>query len=193
MRVRRMERQFSGWNSLQHDMHEKLDSFIFGQQSHCGQISQPSVHSSSFISVPSGSNSSHVNPTSNPVSQSLPNLVPSLSSTSLTDIDPAEIVTVQLADGPFLFHKSKAHPPPAQRFSRDIPNLFREWEVSNLLQIDGKGIPVKDWDKIYKKKVGLFLQAWKAIRVQWGNWKVCTVNRIWPWDIDCIDFQVHRW
>ena len=163
MHVQQMEFQFSRWNSLQYDMHEKLDSFIFGQQSHCGQISWPLVHSSSIISMPSGSNSSRVNPTSNPVSQSLPDLVPSLSSTSLTNTDPAEMVTVQLADGPFLFQKSKACPPPAQRFSRDIPNLFHEWEVSNLLQIDGKGIPVKDWDKIYKKKVGLFLQAWKAI------------------------------
>jgi hypothetical protein len=52
------------------------------------------------------------------------------------------------------------------RSGKDIASLFREWESSNLLQIDGKGIPMEDWDKIYKKRDSLFQAAFKAIRVK---------------------------
>ena len=164
LRIRRMERQFSGLNSFQQNIHEKLDVLISMQ--HC-TIPQPSLQS-----IPSGSNRSTSNlttphPPVNP-SSSLVSIVPA----TTDSVDTSAMVNIHLASGPFSFHKSKAQPPPAQHFSKDIPSLFREWECSTLLQIDGRGIPVRDWDKVYKKRVGLFPRAWQAIRVQWGNWKV---------------------
>jgi len=39
--------------------------------------------------------------------------------------------------------------------------------------INGRGIPVKYWDVFYKKRNRhVETDAWKAIKVQWGNWKV---------------------
>ncbi|KZT72430.1 hypothetical protein DAEQUDRAFT_755239 [Daedalea quercina L-15889] len=71
-------------------------------------------------------------------------------------------------------HVDKTHlpDPPAIHFSDDIPALFREWHASQLLVIAGRGIPIKHWDKLYKKRNGIAeTDAWHAIKVEWGNWK----------------------
>ncbi|KAH9842310.1 uncharacterized protein C8Q71DRAFT_852880 [Rhodofomes roseus] len=58
------------------------------------------------------------------------------------------------------------------------PILFREWHTSNLLTIAGRGIPVKHWDKVYKKRSGVVeTDAWHALRVEWGNWKFLAEER----------------
>ncbi|KAH9842314.1 uncharacterized protein C8Q71DRAFT_876050 [Rhodofomes roseus] len=60
----------------------------------------------------------------------------------------------------------------------NIPSLFREWHTSNLLTIAGRGIPVKHWDKVYKKRSGVVeTDAWHALRVEWGNWKFLAEER----------------
>ncbi|KAH9842317.1 uncharacterized protein C8Q71DRAFT_852898 [Rhodofomes roseus] len=68
--------------------------------------------------------------------------------------------------------------PPAIHLSDNIPSLFREWHTSNLLTIAGRGIPVKHWDKVYKKRSGVVeTDAWHALRVEWGNWKFLAEER----------------
>ncbi|KAH9842322.1 uncharacterized protein C8Q71DRAFT_852893 [Rhodofomes roseus] len=66
----------------------------------------------------------------------------------------------------------------AAELTNNIPSLFREWHTSNLLTIAGRGIPVKHWDKVYKKRSGVVeTDAWHALRVEWGNWKFLAEER----------------
>jgi hypothetical protein len=62
--------------------------------------------------------------------------------------------------------------PPTVHLSKDINRLCEEWEESNLLVVNGHGIPVKYWGEFYKKGKGVKTAAWDVLRVEWGNWKV---------------------
>lgn len=80
-----------------------------------------------------------------------------------------------LGDEEFVFDKSKVPPPPMQHFSRNITQLFHEWDKSDLLVINGRGIPVKYWCEVYKRKTGVPAAqqgVWDGLKVTWGNWKV---------------------
>lgn len=67
--------------------------------------------------------------------------------------------------------------PPSIHYSDDIPGLFRDWHSSGLLVVSGHGIPIKHWDKFYKKRgYGgvVTTDVWETIKAEWGNWKVRT-------------------
>jgi hypothetical protein len=86
-------------------------------------------------------------------------------------IDPKKLATVKLGDEEFAFDRTKVADPPAKHFSEDINGLFEQWHSSNLLVVNGHGIPIKYWPHFYQAKRGFKLGVWKAIRVEWGNWK----------------------
>jgi len=78
----------------------------------------------------------------------------------------------QLGDETFVFNKRNVPDPPAINFSKDLDRLFREWERSTLLCIDGRNIPIKYWPEFYKKSKGVKANAWNTLRTKWDNWKV---------------------
>lgn len=92
----------------------------------------------------------------------------------LEGIDPEFVRTVYLGDKLFCFDKRELKPPPIYHFSKDIPQLFTEWENSRLLVIQGQGIPIKYWPVFYQKKAHINdnRRIWESIKVMWGNWKV---------------------
>ena len=87
-------------------------------------------------------------------------------------IDPEKVVTVMLGDEEFAFDRTTVNDPPAKHFSEDIDGLFEQWNNSDLLVVNGRSIPIKYWPQFYQAKKGIKSGAWKAIRVEWGNWKV---------------------
>ena len=155
LHIQQMEHQVSGLTNLQRDIYEKLDSLVAGVSdgpaSFVPAVSTSSLYNGSHPPI------SHLATTPLPSNQTTPS--DRASETATDSVDLSNVITVQLTDDPFTFHKSKAQPPPAQRFLKDIMSLFHEWESSNLLQIDGRGILMKDWDRIYKQWVGLFQQS----------------------------------
>ncbi|KAH7910370.1 hypothetical protein BJ138DRAFT_1153062 [Hygrophoropsis aurantiaca] len=82
-----------------------------------------------------------------------------------------------LGDEQHPFDKTKIPEPPTLHFSQDIPGLFREWENSSLLVVNGRGIPIKYWGEFYKKCKGAKKTAWDALRSEWGNWKFIAEER----------------
>ncbi|KAF9232767.1 hypothetical protein BU15DRAFT_67163 [Melanogaster broomeanus] len=81
------------------------------------------------------------------------------------------------SDTEFVFDISRVPDPPAINFSDDIDRLFREWESSMLLVVNGRGIPVKHWGQFYKKVVGAKEAAWDALKSKWGKWKFIVSER----------------
>lgn len=82
---------------------------------------------------------------------------------------------IALLDGEkFEYDKALVPEPPTIHLSQDIDRLCKEWESSNLLCVGGRGIPVKHWGEFYKRGKGVKNTAWDALRVEWGNWKVCS-------------------
>ena len=69
--------------------------------------------------------------------------------------------------------------PPVRHFSKNVDLLFQHWAASTILSIDGSGVPLKYWPDVYKGlgRLGLKPKAWDAIKVEWGNWKVCLQSR----------------
>ncbi|RPD70260.1 hypothetical protein L226DRAFT_593871 [Lentinus tigrinus ALCF2SS1-7] len=93
------------------------------------------------------------------------------------DIAPENQVSVMLGEEQLTFDASQIPPPPRRHFSRDIPDLFREWETGSLLTIQGRAIPLKYWPDIYQKrsprrngKVDKD-DAWELMKVEYGNWR----------------------
>ena len=82
----------------------------------------------------------------------------------------------QLGSEQFSYDKMTVPPPPTIHLSQDIDRLCREWDESNLLIVNGRGIPVKYWGEFYKRGKGVKVTAWDALRVEWGNWKVSTTT-----------------
>ncbi|KAI0779054.1 hypothetical protein BD413DRAFT_513918 [Trametes elegans] len=91
---------------------------------------------------------------------------------------PAENLLIFDIDGESLaFDKTKVPNPPPINFSDDIPRLFREWNHSTLLVVNGKGISVKHWGRFYKKRAHIKDHAWELLRVRWGTWKFLVEER----------------
>ncbi|KAI0708334.1 hypothetical protein C8Q76DRAFT_744156 [Earliella scabrosa] len=78
---------------------------------------------------------------------------------------------------PLYFDKTQVPNVPMINYSDDLPRLFREWHKSNTLVVNGRGIPVKDWERFYKKRSGIKEHAWELVRVKWGNWKFLVMER----------------
>ncbi|KAG2091252.1 hypothetical protein BD769DRAFT_1371314, partial [Suillus cothurnatus] len=53
--------------------------------------------------------------------------------------------------------------PPTIHLSKDINWLCEEWEESNLLVVNGRGIPVKYWGEFYKKGKDVRTAVWDAL------------------------------
>ncbi|KAJ6544720.1 hypothetical protein B0H10DRAFT_2244129 [Mycena sp. CBHHK59/15] len=108
-------------------------------------------------------------------------VVPSTSTVVPADaIDPANLMVVLLDDEELTFDYTRVPNPPNIHFSGDIPRLFREWESSTLLIVNGRGIAIKYWPLFYRRrKQGLNHKngAWDKIRTVWGNWKFLVEER----------------
>ncbi|EPS94613.1 hypothetical protein FOMPIDRAFT_1054901 [Fomitopsis schrenkii] len=90
----------------------------------------------------------------------------------------SQVVCARLDDEDFYFDKAHLPDPPSIHYSQDIPALFREWHSSQLLTINGRGIAIKHWEALYKKRKGFTdSNAWKVIGVEWLNWKFLVEER----------------
>lgn len=87
-------------------------------------------------------------------------------------IPPENLGIAHLGQEQFLYDRTTVPSPPTIHLSKDVNQLCEEWEESNLLVVNGRGIPVKYWGEFYKKGKGVKTAAWDALRVEWGNWKV---------------------
>jgi hypothetical protein len=87
-------------------------------------------------------------------------------------IDPKNLAIVKLGKEEFACNCTTVPDPPARHFSNNISGLFEHWHRSDHLIVNGQGIPLKYWPKFYWAKKGFKAGAWKAIHVEWGNWKV---------------------
>jgi len=94
---------------------------------------------------------------------------------SRDDIPWKNLAIARLGEEDFPYDKSTLRGPPLIHFSGDIERLCHEWKSSNLLTVNGHGIPIKYWGEFFKKSKGRALShsAWDSIKVEWGNWKVC--------------------
>ncbi|KAI9057197.1 hypothetical protein FKP32DRAFT_1681931 [Trametes sanguinea] len=77
----------------------------------------------------------------------------------------------------FAFDKTTVPNPPQVSFAEDIPRLFREWHQSELLVINGRGIPIKHWAWFYRKRTHIKAQVWDVIRAKWNKWKSIVEER----------------
>jgi hypothetical protein len=102
--------------------------------------------------------------------------IPCPQSTRLTlpavAIDPKNLAIVKLGEEEFACDRTTVPDPPARHFSNNISGLFEHWHCSDHLIVNGRGIPLKYWPEFYRAKKGFKAGAWKAICVEWGNWKV---------------------
>ncbi|KAJ7825672.1 hypothetical protein B0H14DRAFT_3874404 [Mycena olivaceomarginata] len=92
----------------------------------------------------------------------------------IEDIDPSNLRIVLLDGEEFSFDSTQVPNPPNIHFSNDIPRLFKEWESSTLLRVNGRGIAIKDWPMFYQRRKQSRSHksgAWDKIRTAWGNWK----------------------
>lgn len=90
-------------------------------------------------------------------------------------IDPKNAHTIQLGDQTITFDRTKVKDPPVSYYSQDISRLFREWNNSEELVINGHKIPLKYWSHIYQEKEGITKHTWSVLKTQWNRWKVRTV------------------
>ncbi|KAG1749365.1 hypothetical protein EDB19DRAFT_1825584 [Suillus lakei] len=94
-------------------------------------------------------------------------------------IPPENLGIAHLGQEQFLYDRTTVPSPPTVHLSKDINQLCEEWEKSNLLVVNGCGIPVKYWGEFYKKGKGVKTAAWDALQVEWGNWKFIAEERQW--------------
>ncbi|KAG1892992.1 uncharacterized protein F5891DRAFT_1196959 [Suillus fuscotomentosus] len=92
-------------------------------------------------------------------------------------IPPKNLGIAHLGQEQFSYDRTTVPSPPTVHLSKDINQLCEEWEESNLLVVNGRGIPVKYWGEFYKKGKGVKTAAWDALRVEWGNWKFIAEER----------------
>ncbi|KAG2138981.1 hypothetical protein DEU56DRAFT_801151 [Suillus clintonianus] len=103
---------------------------------------------------------------------SKPRTMTQTASTSLPPevIPPENLGIAHLGQEQFPYDRTTVPSPPTVHLSKDINRLCEEWEESNLLVVNGRGIPVQ-------KGKGVKTTAWDALRVEWGNWK--TMPSFW--------------
>ncbi|KAG0705251.1 hypothetical protein DFH29DRAFT_873265 [Suillus ampliporus] len=78
-------------------------------------------------------------------------------------IPPENLGIAHLGQEQFLYDRTTVPSPPTVHLSKDINRLCEEWEESNLLVVNSRGIPVKYWGKFYKKGKGVKTAAWDAL------------------------------
>lgn len=112
---------------------------------------------------------------------SVKNLGPMLThgkSIPASEISPKNLIILKLGDDELAVDQTTVPDPPAIVFSHNLPALFSQWHCSNTLVVNGRGIPIKYWPVVYQAKFGVKGGAWKALRTQWGNWKVCLILNV---------------
>ncbi|KAA1471617.1 hypothetical protein DENSPDRAFT_750769, partial [Dentipellis sp. KUC8613] len=64
-------------------------------------------------------------------------------------------------------------PPPTISFKDNLDGLFVEWYASDRIVLGGRGIPIRVWDRLYKKAADVprLQKAWRKFRGTWGQWK----------------------
>ncbi|EPS93784.1 hypothetical protein FOMPIDRAFT_92652 [Fomitopsis schrenkii] len=137
----------------------------------------PVIGGSEYVLTASGTNSQNIH---RPICAQYPSPQPAV---ALINSDPCaprtsfprvQQAVVSINGKDILIEPVHLPDPPAVHFSKDIPALFHEWHSSQMLMISGRGIPIKHWDKIYKKTGGTIAgkkDIWQAIKAEWGNWK----------------------
>ncbi|KAJ2987813.1 hypothetical protein NUW54_g9313 [Trametes sanguinea] len=86
---------------------------------------------------------------------------------------PSENLMIFELDGEEIaFDKTAVPNPPPVSFADDLSQLFREWHSSNLLVVNGRGIPIKHWNSFYGKRAQIKSHVWDVIRARWNKWKV---------------------
>jgi hypothetical protein len=78
-------------------------------------------------------------------------------------IPPEHLGIVHLGQEKFLYDRTTVPSPPTIHLSKDINWLCEEWEESNLLVVNGHGIPVKYWGEFYKKGKDVRTAVWDAL------------------------------
>ncbi|KAL6305558.1 hypothetical protein BKA93DRAFT_824945 [Sparassis latifolia] len=100
------------------------------------------------------------------------------------EIAPENLMTIELDGEHFSFDKTKV--PiirPGVLFSTNIPRLFREWYRADtnpaeaVLVINGRGITMKDWPLIFKKRLEAQAMTWSDMHAIWGKWKFVVEER----------------
>lgn len=81
--------------------------------------------------------------------------------------------TVNLDGENFTYDQMKLPPPPGIHFSDDISGLFTEWNDSQLLIVEGRGIAIKYWRLFYNERESSSEGTWSSsVRNEWGKWRV---------------------
>ncbi|KAG1748445.1 uncharacterized protein EDB91DRAFT_1079400 [Suillus paluster] len=76
---------------------------------------------------------------------------------------PKNLGITHLGQEQSLYNRTTVPSPPTVHLSKDINRLCEEWEESNLLVVNGHGIPIKYWGEFYKKGKGVKTAAWDAL------------------------------
>lgn len=93
-----------------------------------------------------------------------------------SEIAPQNLIILKLGDDELAVDQTAVPDPPAIVFSQDLSALFAQWHCSDALVVNGRGIPIKYWPVLYHVKHGIKRSAWKALRTNWGNWKVIYIQ-----------------
>ncbi|KAJ7660641.1 hypothetical protein B0H17DRAFT_1212458 [Mycena rosella] len=162
IRLRRIEREIKGMKGQILGVHSGI-SALLATESRGGQPSSTALPLRAAAAAPDASMVYH-------------RVVPSTSTFVPAEaIEPENLTVVLLEnDEEFTFDNGRVPVPPNIHFSSDIPRLFREWESSTLLTVNGRGIAIKYWPLFYqRRKQGRSHKngAWDKIRTVWGNWK----------------------
>ncbi|TCD66095.1 hypothetical protein EIP91_001853, partial [Steccherinum ochraceum] len=92
-------------------------------------------------------------------------------------VDPKHLHVLDIDGREIFFDRRKVPPPPCISLADPVEQVWQEWECSRILKINGFGIPVSAWAKIYQKKYGIQSKAWGRIRNQWGKWAFIAKER----------------
>ncbi|TFK78468.1 hypothetical protein K466DRAFT_606959 [Polyporus arcularius HHB13444] len=85
---------------------------------------------------------------------------------------PADKLALLDIDGDVLaFDKTSVPVPPSLSFS-DVSKLFRDWYTSTDLVVNGRGIPIRHWKRLY-----MMVGGWKAIKAQWSRFQFLVQER----------------
>ncbi|KAJ7633797.1 hypothetical protein DFH06DRAFT_1336887 [Mycena polygramma] len=171
LRLRKVERELKSVKSNISDIHWGVSRLVAANDAPAG--APPLLASSSHPPNALG--------LTEPSSTARNENVPSSTFVPAEAIDPEKLMVVVLEnDEEFSFDVTRVPNPPNIHFSGDIPRLFREWEDSKLLMVNGRGIAIKYWPLFYKRRKQAASQkngAWDKIRTEWGNWKFLVEER----------------